>query len=263
MPTAHNGGVSLYYETDGDGETVAFVGDLGYGGWQWGWQHAAVAGPFESLVYDQRGAGRSDAPDGPYSVGLLAQDLECVLADADVRSAHLVGAGLGGMVALQAALSTRRVESLALFGTAASGAGLDLDPLAADPDDREALRASTEAAVGGRFRERHPDAIDRIVHWRGEEDAAPDAWRAQAAAVTDFDVRDRLHEVTVPALVCHGTADAVWPLARGEALADDLPRGEFTALEGAGHLAHVEQSKVVNDHLLRFLGERTDADWQA
>jgi pimeloyl-ACP methyl ester carboxylesterase len=263
MPTASNGGVSLYYETDGDGETVAFVGDAGYGGWQWGWQYGAVTGPFRSLVYDHRGTGRSDAPGGPYSVGLLTQDFECVLADAGVGSAHVVGAGLGGMVALQAALTTSRVESLALFGTAASGAGLDLDPLYADPSDRDALHAATERAVGDRFRERHPDAVDRIVHWRSEEDATPAGWQAQTAAVADFDLRDRLYEITQPALVCHGTEDAVWPVERGEALAEDLPRGEFHALEGGGHLAHAEQSKVVEDLLVPFLGEQADAEWQA
>jgi pimeloyl-ACP methyl ester carboxylesterase len=167
------------------------------------------------------------------------------------------------MVALQAALTTGRVESLTLFGTAAFGAGLDLDPLAADPADRDALHTATERAVGERFRERHPDALDRIVHWRSEADADPAGWRAQAAAVAEFDVRDRLYEITHPALICHGTDDAVWPVERGETLAEDLPRGEFHALAGGGHLAHAEQSKIVEDLLLAFLGDQVDADWRA
>jgi pimeloyl-ACP methyl ester carboxylesterase len=270
MPTASNGGVELYYRTDGEGETVAFVGDVGYGAWQWGWQHAAVAGPYESLVADLRGTGRSDAPPGPYAVGTLVDDLVTVLADRGVRKAHVVGAGLGGMVALRAARSTSRVRSLALFGTAAYGGGpdcvgstsnrgsdggLDLSPLYGAPDDPAALDRSTEAAVSERFVEEQPDALERIVEWRTEEDAGRDAWEAQAAAVARF-VADDLYEITQPALVVHGTDDAVWPVSRAEELADSLPRGEFLPVDGAGHLAHVEASKLVNDELLRFLDAR-------
>lgn len=255
MPTASNGSVDLYYEADGEGETVAFVGDAGYGAWQWGWQHAAVAGPYESLVFDLRGTGRSDAPPGPYAVGTLVDDLVAVLADRGVRKAHVVGAGLGGMVALRAARTTSRVRSLALFGTAAHGGGIDLSPLFGAPSDSAELERSLSAALSDRFLEAQSDVVEQIVEWRGEEDADREAWEAQAAAVERF-AADDLYEIPDPALVVHGTDDAVWPAERGEELAEGLPRGEFVPVEGAGHLAHVEASRVVNDELLRFLDER-------
>ncbi len=81
MPTAHNRDVALYYEADGDGPTVVFINDVGYGAWLWGWHYDAVAGPYETVVWDLRGTGRSDAPAGPYDVATLAADLEAVLAD--------------------------------------------------------------------------------------------------------------------------------------------------------------------------------------
>lgn len=259
MPTAQNGDVECYYETAGDGETVAFVGDVGYGAWQWGWQYAAVAGPFEGLVVDLRGAGRSDAPAGPYAVADLVDDLTAVLSDAGVTRAHLVGCGLGGMVALEAARTTGRVASLTLVGTAASGRGLDLEPLYGDPSDPDSLAASLEAALSERFRTEQPEVVEQILEWRAAEDAQPDAWHAQAAAVTRFDVSDRLHEVTVPALVVYGSDDPVWPPARAEALATDLPRGESVGVDGARHLVTVEASRVVNDRLVGFL-EAVGAD---
>ncbi|MFB6122106.1 MAG: alpha/beta fold hydrolase [Haloferacaceae archaeon] len=249
MPTATNGGVSLYYETSGTGETVVFVGDVGYGAWQWGWQHAALAGPFETLVTDLRGVGRSDAPPGPYAVDLLAADVQAVLEAHGVRRAHVVGAGLGGMVALELARISSRPRTLTLLGTAAAGSGLALDPLFGAPDDPDALETSLEAAFTREFVERHADVIGQIVEWRAAEDASREAWEAQAAAVAAFDAGDRLYEVTTPALVCHGGDDAVWPVDRGRTLAENLPRGEFVAVEDAGHLVHVEASAVVNDHL--------------
>jgi len=253
MPTVAHGDAELYYEIEGTGETVAFVGDAGYGAWQWGWQHAAVAGPYESLVTDLRGVGRSDGGSDIDGVDTLASDLAAVLADAGVDAAHVVGAGLGGMVALQAALSTSRVESLVLIGTAASGDGLDVHPLWADPDDADALGRSVAAGVTDAFVDAHPDAVERIVAWRAAEDATGSTFEAHAAAVAGFDVSDRLYEITQPALIVHGGNDAVWPASRGAALAEALPRGEFHEVADAGHLVHVEASRRVNDDLLGFL----------
>ncbi|QCC46484.1 alpha/beta fold hydrolase [Halobellus limi] len=258
MARTSNGDVSLYYETAGSGPTVAFVGDVGYGAWQWGWQHAAVAGPYESLVADLRGTGRSDAPAGPYAVGDLVEDLTTVLSDAGVRSAHVVGAGLGGAVALEAARTTSRVDSLFLLGTAARGTGIDLEPLWGDPDDADALERSLAAGLSASFVDAREDAVAQMVEWRSAEDADRPAWEAQAAAVDGFDVSDRLYEITVPALAVHGRDDAVWPPERGEKLAEGLPRGGFRPIENAGHLVHVEASKRVNDELLGFLADRED-----
>ncbi|WP_248895705.1 alpha/beta fold hydrolase [Haloplanus halobius] len=248
MPTASNGPVSLYYETDGDGETVVFLGDVGYGAWQWGWQHGALAGPFETLVTDLRGTGRSDAPPGPYAVDDMVADVQAVLKDHGARAVHVVGAGLGGMVALELARVSSRPRSLGLLGTAAAGAGLSLDPLFGDPADADTLRSSLAAAFSREFLDAHPDVAERIVEWRTAEDAAPDAWAAQTAAVEAFDISDRLYEVDCPALVAHGRDDAVWPVERGRRLAEGLPRGEFAGFD-AGHLVGIEQARAVNDEL--------------
>ncbi|MFC7071095.1 alpha/beta fold hydrolase [Halobaculum lipolyticum] len=258
MPYASNGDVELYYEVDGEGagdrdvDAVVFCGEIGFGPWQWGWQHAAFAGPYRAVVPATRGTGESDAPAGPYTVGQLAADLDAVLADAGIRAAHAVGVGLGGMVALHAALHSSRLRKLALVGTAAYGGGLHPDALWADPGDPEALSASLGAAVTDAFRDRQPDVVSRVLEWRAAEDADRDAWDAQREAVRGFDVADRLYEVDTETLVIHGREDAVCPPTKGEELAAGLPRGEFVGVDGAGHLANVEASREVNDRVLAF-----------
>lgn len=255
MPTATNRGVSIFYEAVGEGEPVAFVPDAGLGGWSWGWQHAALVGPYEAIVYDLRGTGRSDAPPGPYSRRALAADLEAVLADCDAHSAHVVAAGLGGVVALEAARTSRRIETLTLLGTGARESAFDLEPLFAPPDDREALRESLEHAFSDEFRADQPEVLEGIVDWRADGDADRDGWEAQVDALEGFDAADWGYEVTQPTLVCHGTADGLVPAESGRELADSLPRGTFESLEGAGHLCYVEHSRIVNDRLAGFLEE--------
>ncbi|WP_306054749.1 alpha/beta fold hydrolase [Natronococcus wangiae] len=253
MPTAPNGSVSLYYHREGEGDPVVFVPEAGLGGWSWGWQHAALTGPYETVVWDLRGTGRSDAPSGPYSLESLVDDLETILEAIEARSAHLVGAGLGGAIALAAARTSTRVETLSLFGTAARGDAFDLEPLFAPPADRAALRDSLEAGLSADFREAQPAVVDGIVDWRADGDATREGWTAQVAALEGFDATDWLVEVTQPTRVFHGTDDALVSPSAGRQLANGLPRGEFAPLEGAGHLAFVERSRTVNDRLLGFL----------
>lgn len=262
MPTARTDGVDLYYETAGDGPTVAFVNPAGFGAWCWSWLVDALAGPVETLVWDLRGTGRSDAPPGPYDVSTLASDLEAVLADHGSSTVHLVGAGLGGMIALRHALAESRAATLSLLGTTADGSRVDRDALgslAAPRDDPDALRDSLRGAFSPGVVDDHPAVVERIVEWRAADDADPAVWEAQAAAMTGFDAGDRLYELTRPALVCHGREDAVVPVSAGRDLAAGLPRGEFRPVE-AGHLVAAEEPAVVEDALTGFLTARADVD---
>lgn len=258
MPTATNDGIELYYETAGEGETVAFVGEAGYGAWQWGWQHRRVTGPYRTVVWDLRGTGRSDAPAGPYDVETLAADLETVLAAIPAQRVHLVGAGLGGMVALRHAREYGRARTLTLFNTAATGTAIDeraYRGLFAPDDDETALRSSLSGAFSKAFRDEEPALVDRICEWRTEEDAGPDALEAQIEAALSFDAGP-LYELTHPALVCHGLADPVLPIETGRTLATELPNGTFEAVEGR-HLCFVEHARAVTDRLLDFLDEHS------
>jgi len=262
MPHADNGGVSLYYEADGDGDqTVVLLADAGYGAWQWSWQYPGLAGGREVVVPNARGTGRSDDP-GDYSVAAMAADLDAVLADHGAASAHLVGAGLGGMVALRYALDFSRARSLSLLGTSAGGPRAGLFPggvreqLLAGNDDPEALRRSLDPVAGEELLDTD-ELVEDIVAWRREEDAGVDAARGHLDAMASFDVSDRLYEVTLPALVLHGEGDRAIPVDDGRRLADGLPKGEFRAFPGE-HFFFVERSKAVNDALAGFLDERRE-----
>jgi 3-oxoadipate enol-lactonase len=252
--TTTDDGVALYYETDGSGETVAFVGEAGLGAWQWSWQHGAVAGPYRSLVWDLRGTGRSDTPADPYDVDRLARDLETVLSDAGVQTTHLVGVGLGGMVALRYAREFTRAETLTLCNTAAAGAEIEyptLHDLCEPRADPAELKSSLSVAFSEDFRAANPDLLDRICTWRQEEDADSDGFDAQVSAMEGFKAGP-LYELTLPTLVCHGLEDPVIDAAVGRKLAEDLPRGSFQAVEGR-HLCFVEYSRAVTDRMLTFI----------
>jgi pimeloyl-ACP methyl ester carboxylesterase len=262
VPTVRVDGVELYYERAGSGETVVFLGDIGFGAWQWSFQIDALAGPYETVVWDYRGVGRSGQSEAASDIERMASDLEAVLRAADSRRAHLVGAGLGGMVALQYLSDYNRGRSLTVSGTTHDGMQIDkraARQLYAGPDDTapsddaEECRASLEAGFSPAFLDANPDTVEQICEWRRAEDGDERTVERQLAAATEFQA-DPLYEYTEPTLVCHGVADPIVPVEAGRRLAEELPRGTFEAVEGR-HLCYAEHARAVNDRVLAFLDE--------
>lgn len=245
-------GTTIAYAVDGEAdETVVFLPDAGFGPWLWGWQAPAFAGPYRTVVVATRGTDGSETA-GPYGVDRLAADLEAVLADASVSRAHLVGAGLGGMVALRYAHEYGRARTFVLVGAAASGDAVDpdvLETLYPDPADRGRLREALSVAFSGSYRAEAD--VERILEWRRSEDASGEALRGHLAALRSFD-SGPLYERTEPALVCHGVDDPVISLEAGRELADALPRGQFEPVEGR-RLCFLEHSAAVTDAIVGFL----------
>jgi 3-oxoadipate enol-lactonase len=258
MPTVDNDGVTLRYAVEGTGETVVFVNDVGFGAWLFSYVQPAVTGPYETVAWDLRATGQSDAPPGPYALETLVEDLRAIVSAIEARRVHLVGAGLGGAIALEYARDEGNVASLSLLGTA-EGAAVDADALAslaAPRDDPDALRESLRAAFAPGVVKDHPDEIDRIVEWRRRDDADPEGWTAQRAAWLDATLPDR-YEITTPALVMSGADDEIVGPEATARLATELPKGQHRRIDG-GHLFPVSESGVVADELLDWLDEQTE-----
>ncbi|KAH9039750.1 alpha/beta-hydrolase [Lactarius hengduanensis] len=88
-------------------------------------KHFSRLPQYSILVFDNRGAGDSDTPKGPYSTSAMAEDV-IILLDfigwTESRSVHVVGLSLGGMIAQELAYRIpERFISLSLAVTSAGG----------------------------------------------------------------------------------------------------------------------------------------------
>jgi Predicted hydrolases or acyltransferases (alpha/beta hydrolase superfamily) len=254
--TITRSGATIAYSTAGSGNPVCFIGELGLGPWQWSWQFPAVAGPFKAIIPERRGVGHSASPSDDYDIKTIRQDILAVLAACDVRRAHFVGFGVGGLIALSMAQQTHRVASLTLIGTAATR----LDRSSAteshwSPPQPASVRRRISDEFSAVFLDSHPDILSQLVEWRCDEDSVRCDMERQRDAVAAINLADALYEITAPSLVIHGTADSAWPIEAGRTLARDLPKGTFHAIEDAGHFVQIEAAAPVNDLLVTTLEE--------
>jgi pimeloyl-ACP methyl ester carboxylesterase len=269
-------GVELCTEPFGDSNAPPILLITGIGSSMLWWEEGfcrklADAGRFV-IRYDHRDTGRSVTypPGRPgYTGNDLVADAAGVLDAYEIPAAHVVGVSAGGALAQLLALDVPgRVLSLVLISTSF-----------AVPTER-ALPAPTEAF--GRFVENveadwsDPESvIEYLVAYSRvlaggqrpfDETAARDLARRDIARARNFAAaqnHDRLREepsakplsaIVVPTHVIHGTADPMFPIAHGEALADEIPGATLLPLQRAGHGVEPADREIVAGAILDHTG---------
>jgi pimeloyl-ACP methyl ester carboxylesterase len=266
-------GVELCTEAFGDPADAPILLIMGIGASMLWWEEdfcrmLAGAGRFV-IRYDHRDTGRSVTyePGRPEYTGAdLTADAVGVLDGFGIPAAHLVGVSAGGGIAQEVALdSAHRVLSLILISTSpATPSDHDLPP-----PTPEFGRFVATAEVD----RSNPDSvIDYLVDYsrilaggerafdetRVRELVRRDIERARDfAAVQNHNLMSHgegspkpLSSITSPTLVIHGTADPMFPIEHGEALAEEIPGARLLRLEGAGHGGDRADWEVVVEAIL-------------
>jgi pimeloyl-ACP methyl ester carboxylesterase len=266
MPHTTRDGVRLYWEESGHGEPLLLIMGLGATHEWWGRVTPAVAPHFRTIVFDNRGVGKSDVPPGPYSIPEMADDAVAVLDAAGVESAHVFGASMGGMIAQEVALRhPSRVRSLILGCTACGG--------------RETTNAKREVldALGARAVTTREEALRIMVPYifdaatpraLVEEDIAlrmrthvpNEGYFAQLQAIRSWSgTHQRLSTLSMPVLVIHGETDDLVPPENGRVIARAIPNSRLVMLPHASHIFFTDQFAAASKAILSFLGVRAPA----
>jgi pimeloyl-ACP methyl ester carboxylesterase len=210
------------------------------------------------IRYDNRDTGRSTkyAPgEPPYTFDDMVDDAVRILDAYKISSAHVVGMSMGGMAAQIAAIRHPwRVTSLTVIS--ASPLGTDTSHL---PQASEAYKEHSAVGANVDWSER-AQVIDFMV--KDSRMIASTAYpfdeaRTRAFIEQDYDRaggfasatnhfmlkggdrwKGRLHELQAPLLVIHGTADPLFPIEHGAALAEAVAGARLVRLEGGGHELH-------------------------
>jgi pimeloyl-ACP methyl ester carboxylesterase len=185
----------------------------------------------------------------PYTLADMADDTAGLLDALDIRSAHVCGASMGGMVAQQLAVRhAARVRSLTLLMTSSGARRLPGPSLRVRSAmlSRPADPASFDSIVS------HYVELYKLIGSPGYP--STDAWLRQrmtmsvrrshrprgvarqlAAIAADGDRSPLLAQIHAPTQVLHGLADPLVPVAAGRDLAARIAGARLDLVEGMGH----------------------------
>jgi 3-oxoadipate enol-lactonase len=191
----------------------------------------------------------------------MAQDVLALADHLDLETFHLLGISLGGMVSQQVALAApERVRTLTLavtHGGVQEAGRLRGHLLGAyarrlpreDQIDNLLYLCYTEAF----FEDEEMYQFMRTALLENPYPQTPAGFARQAAAGAHHDVRDRLHELTMPVHVIGAERDIMIPVWKSEELASHIPGSKLTIIPRQGHGVMWEAAEQFNTAVTEFL----------
>lgn len=241
----------------GDGPPVVLLHSFLMDGEMFAPQVRDLGAEYRLITVDERGHGGTPA-DGPFDYWDVARDVLAVLDHLGIDRAAVVGTSQGGFIGLRMALlAPERVTALAVLGSSAD---------AEDPQVAAVYRQLRDGWRANGPAEELLDTVSGICLGTTEESVWKQKWRTvdgeRFAQILDVlvdrdSLLDRLGEVRCPVLVMHGTADAAYPVAKAQEIADGVPHAEFETVEGGFHFLSLTDADAVTPRLRTFLAGST------
>lgn len=264
VPYAVINKIRMHYEVTGKGDPVLLINGLSSSAVGWALQAKALASHFTVVTLDNRGVGETDLPPEPvYSTGQMAEDAAAVLKHLKIARAHVVGASMGGTIAMELALRRPKlVRSLTLACTWAEADARFLHTI------ESVIALAYRVPIEERYRhvlypwiftpeffakkEHVEQAVQRAMAYPHQTKA--EAIERQGRGILQWHGTrsKRLSAIRVPALVMVGKDDILTPPAFSRLVAKKIRGARLVVLPG-GHGFFLEYPDAFNRTLIRFL----------
>jgi pimeloyl-ACP methyl ester carboxylesterase len=275
MPHLPSGGISLFYESTGDGTPVVFVHEFSGDSRSWEPQVRHFARTYRCVTFNARGYPPSDVPAqaSSYSQDLAVADVLAVLDALEIPRAHLVGLSMGGFTALHTGLRhPDRVRSLAIAGvgygvTREEGWRQDAEHLADFYRDDPVTAANSHGSAPGRvpFMVKDPRGYQEfLAQLRGHDPAgSSNTMRGvQARRPNLLDLEAELGALPVPLLVICGDEDDQC-LEASLYLKRACPMAGLAVLPRTGHTLNLEEPGAFSALAGEFIAAVDAGSWRA
>ena len=263
MPYFQHESVSIYWESLGEGEPIAFLNGVLMTVDSWKLQTHEISRRFRCVMHDFRGQLRSSKPEEPWSLEDHARDLVALLDHLGIGKCHVVGTSYGGEVGMiLAAMWPERVRSLTVIASV-SELGPDTERIVIDWR-RAALeapmtlyRTMLPTTFSPGFVAANPALIELgEERLRSCDDDFFTAFAGLIDAFRELDITPRLHEIRCPALIIAGEKDLLKPPRYSRMIAAGIADSELRVAPGAGHAVVLEQPAWINRALVDFIGRQ-------
>ncbi len=267
MPTLKSNGIHIAYEINGTGHPLVFITGVGYGKWFWHKVVPELAKTFQVITFDNRGAGESDKPAGPYTVPMLAADTAGLLDALNLKGAYVMGHSLGGYIA-QELMVTRPDLIGKLILASTNFGGLKVIPITPEAmkvltdrtgDPVELVQRGIALACAPGFAQKYANVAQELMQYRftnpvpGPQYAAQVAAGAGTMAYTDDQVDARMQAIKAPTLIMFGEFDRVVPPGNADLMAQKIANVKIKIIPGTGHMFPMEDPGATVKAITEFL----------
>ncbi len=262
MPDVKANGINIHYEERGKGDPLILIMGLGANGSLWEDHVQEFEKHFRCILMDNRGAGATDKPDGPYSTKMMADDTAGLMDALGIENAHIAGISMGGAIAQELALNhPAKARSLVLVSTWAKCNNYAVSVF-------EHFRKIRATAKPGNFLEllqlwiyAPPFYEANMDDLREAQQGADDddnpmplhAFSAQCDACINHDTAGRLDQIKAPTLITIGDQDIFTPPPFSMHLHENISGSEIFFLQGCGHAHHWEDLENFNAKTSEFM----------
>ncbi|MCY3974206.1 MAG: alpha/beta hydrolase [Simkaniaceae bacterium] len=255
--------VNVYYEsTEQRGETILFV--PGFTAHRESWRPLAerLASSHGTVLFDNRGSGESDTPEGPYTMEMLARDLLGLMDALDIVDAHFMGASMGtAIIQTVALIAPERVKSsvlIAPFAQLPETTAMHITTVGKLFLAQIPMELIIENSIPWLYGSRvtgNRDAVAKLIENRMNDPLSHNltGFFGQCAALKEYDIRDRLGEIRHPVLLIAGEEDLTTPLICARYLHDRLPNATLRTIPRVGHMVYDEQPEKVYREVVGFI----------
>jgi 3-oxoadipate enol-lactonase len=259
MPFAEVNNTTLNYRLDGPehGPVIMLSNSLASDLTMWEFQiPALVQAGYRVLRYDSRGHGHSAVTEGPYSIEMLAADAVGLMDVLDLEKVHFCGLSKGGMVGqMLGAKYGDRLISLTLSSTAAYMAPKRIWDERIATVRKHGMAVVADGTIDRWFTKagqiRLAAAVEKVR--RVILDTPVDGFCGCCAAIRDMDQRETIRTVSIRTLVMVGEQDSGTPVSAAELIHQGISSSILKIIPDAAHFVHMEQSRVFNGSLIKFL----------
>jgi 3-oxoadipate enol-lactonase len=253
-------GHHIHYRRSGDpgAPLVVFANSLGTDMRIWDKVLARLEGSIQSICYDKRGHGLSDAPPAPYTIDDHVDDLAGLLDRLHVEAAILCGISVGGMIAL--ALAAQRpgmVRGLVLCDTAHKIGPEDLWNQRIEQIRARGIDSMADAVIERWFSAAYRKAFPiEVAGWRNMLVRTPvEGYLGTCAALRDADLTAAAQNLQMPVHCLCGSEDGATPPELVKSMSALIEGARFQLVDGAGHLPCVEAADKVAAAIRAFIEE--------
>ena len=261
-------GVEIHYEVAGDGPPLVLISGLGQNALAWAEGGEKFRSRYRTLVFDNRGVGRSSVPEGPYAIDQMADDTWELIAHLGLERPAVVGWSLGGSV-LQSLLirhgaDLRCAVLLNAFPNYTPVHHVWLDGLIAirrtDVSPEAKYILSLPWTLTPLILADHARTGDLIARTLSNPWPTTNAgFEAQAAGLRVYDSTGGLPRVSTPTLVLTGAEDVLTPIAQSQQIARAIPGAELEVMGKGGHSMLIDYPTEVTRRILDYLARHDDA----